>query len=314
MTHRQHDPGGAQGIPLSAVYRQLDDHRAPEAAEYDPAAAVARLMTRWAADDLAARPGEPAPDGVHQATVQMVTIRRDLVLQLARRRFAGSVTAYAAILGTGGIAAAAVFISRLAAPVLAGIGTVAILAVVAVVVVHQITMRSISEDHDRILGENTLATVTGEERPPITRPAAMQPAGYPRPDTRPALLAAQDDEDDEEDDDDDDDGGYDRPKSRGLRFRPPWQSAAAAFIAIVAAVHDGTGGIVLLAVTLGVLSLAALSLIATALFGSRSVSDRAFRLLRRQYGSEGNAGVVVRSRAAGRDRAAMADSPDSQIC
>jgi hypothetical protein len=64
MSRLQHDQGGSQGIPLSAVYRQLTDHPLAGTEGYDPAATVAQLMTRWAGDDTAgrteARPAPPA--------------------------------------------------------------------------------------------------------------------------------------------------------------------------------------------------------------------------------------------------------------
>lgn len=49
----RNEPGqGPQSIPMSAVYRQLDDLVSPEAREREPAEAVARMMAQWAQQGL----------------------------------------------------------------------------------------------------------------------------------------------------------------------------------------------------------------------------------------------------------------------
>jgi hypothetical protein len=139
MTEQNHDRDGRQGIPLSAIYRQLDDQPAAEAAGYDPAAAVARLMTRW---DM--QPGETASSLAHSIAAPELAVRHELILQLSRRRFASTVSAYAAILAISSIAAAVAELipTRLPALALAGLAVTAVLVAYAVVLIHRGTMRA----------------------------------------------------------------------------------------------------------------------------------------------------------------------------
>jgi hypothetical protein len=263
MTQKQHDTGERREIPLSAVYRQLDDHPLAAAEGYDPAAAVARLMTRWAGD--LASPAEPSP-----GTAALVTFenRRDLVLQLARRRFINTAMAYAVIVGISGIAAAAALIPHLATVALAGIGAAAVLLAFAVVLIHRVTMHSMTGDHDRILGRDD--TISGQAEPLSTHPGK-----HSLPEPRAVVAGVGDDDDDD----------Y-APPVRAAWRRSSIPAALSAFVALAgvalttAAVHGQTTAVIALAAAAGALVLPSLAVIATALFSSRERSDRAFVILR----------------------------------
>jgi hypothetical protein len=267
MTQNQHDdPGERREIPLSAVYRQLDDHPPAAAAGYDPAAAVARLMTRWASDDPASMSETPPA----AAALGTFDSRRDLVLRLAHRRFISTVAAYAVIVGISGIAAAAAaLIPHLATVALAGIGAAAVLLALAIVLIHRVTMHSMTADHDRILGRDV--TISGQ-----AESLTMHPGWRSLPESG-AVVASVDD-----DDDDDDYVPTKRPPPR----RSSMPAALSAFVTLAgvalttAALHGQTAAVIALAAAAGVLVLPSLAVIATALFGSGERSERALVILK----------------------------------
>lgn len=270
MTQKQHDRGERREIPLSAVYRQLDDHPLAAAEGYDPAAAVARLMTRWAGDPASLV--EPSPGTAALATFEN---QRDLVLQLARRRFINTAVAYAVILGISGIAAAAALIPHLTTVALAGIGAAAVLLAFAVVLIHRVTMHSMTGDHDRIFGRND--TISGPAETLSTHPGK-----HSLPEPRAVVARVGDDDDDD----------Y-APTMRSARSRSRISSALSAFVALAgvalttAAIHGQTTVVIALAAAAGALVLPSLAVIATALFSSRERSDRALVVLRVLLGRGG---------------------------
>jgi hypothetical protein len=272
---QHHDREGRQGIPLSAVYRQLDDQPAAGAEGYDPAATVARLMTRWAGEAQGTQQGEHATSSAPKTEAAVLSARQDLTLQTGRRRLASTVSAYVAILGISGIAAAvAVLAGHLPAMALAGLAVTAVLVAYAVVLIHRATMHGMTADHDQLLSRGAAADK-------LTGNLAMRREQHPRPQS-PALLT------DEDKDEDEDDG--DTPLEHRLRRQSPLlrtalryaQIAAVATLALTT-LHPGfslaTSGVIALAAAGGGLVLTMISLAATALFANERRSSRAFLFL-----------------------------------
>jgi len=271
MTQQHHDREERQGIPLSAVYRQLDDQPAAGTEGYDPAATVARLMTRWAGEAQDTQQGEHATSSAPKTEAAVLSARQDLTLQTGRRRLASTVSAYIAILGISGIAAAvAVLSGHLPAMALAGLAVTAVLVAYTVVLIHRATMHGMTADHHQLLSRGAAADK-------LTGNPAMRREQHPRPQL-PALLTDED-EDDE-----------DTPLEHRLRRQSPLlrtalryaQIAAVATLAL-ATLHPGfrlaTSGVIALAAAGGGLVLAMISLAATALFADERRSSRAFLFL-----------------------------------
>jgi hypothetical protein len=189
MTQQHHDREGLQGIPLSAVYRQLDDHPAA-AAGYDPAATVARLMTRWAGEAQDTRQGEDATSTAPKTDAAVLSVRQNMTLQLGRRRLISTVSAYIAILAISGIAAAvAVLVAHLPSAALAGLAVTAVLVAHAVVLIHRATMHGMTADHGQLLSRDAAADK-------LTGDLAMRREQHPRPQWPAPLTDEDEDEDD----------------------------------------------------------------------------------------------------------------------
>jgi hypothetical protein len=269
MTQQHHDPRRPEGIPLSAVYRQLDDHPVADAAGYDPAATVAQLLTSWASDDLPASPEETVSSPVLDTATRGLSVRADVVAALARRRFANTITAYAAILVISGIAATtAALIPHLTTVALTGIGAAAILLALMVVLIHTVTMHSMVADHDRLLGHD--ATISGPDQG-----LAMQQGEHALPESQAAVTAVADN------DDEDGDLPVMRSRRRRFSFATPLGSAAGSFgVLALLVIRHGTAGFVVAASIAGSLFALILTVLATALFASQHRSERAFIVLK----------------------------------
>jgi hypothetical protein len=278
MTQQHHDRDGSQGIPLSAVYRQLDDHPSAEAAGYDPAAAVARLMTRWAGGDSAGQQGSDAlPPGFKEASAA-ASDRHELVLRLSRSRLVSAAWAYAAIAGISAAAAAvAVLVTRLPVVMLAGLAVTAVLVSYGVVLIHRATMHGMTADHGLLLGRDTVAGKKAENS------ATRDPQPH-----RPTPVAAQDDEDGAEGTWPD--HRYSRPKHRARsRGRTIWAVLSAPVLALIAyaSFHAGAASLAILAAVAGGALLALLIRLAIAMFTSERQFGRAFRLFAMPQGHQG---------------------------
>jgi hypothetical protein len=273
MTQQHHDRDARQGTPLTAVYRQLDDHPAAEAAGYDPAATAARLIRFWADDHI---PG-PKQSQTEDSPGTVDSVRQELILRLGRRRLASMISAYAAILGISGIAAAvAMRVPHLSAAALAGLAATTVLVTHAVVLIHRATMHGMTADHEHQLPVGDAAVRNPAESPSI-RQGQHQLA--PRPAPLTAAAAAEDEDEDE----DDEDLPEIRPTSRGRRLRLTaflgTEVAGVIAVIVVIGLHAGTVGFIALASTAAAAVLGLLTLVATALFSNEAVSRRAFRLI-----------------------------------
>jgi limonene-1,2-epoxide hydrolase len=260
------DNNVAQGIPISAVYRQLDDHPLAGVEEYDPAAAVARLMTRWIGDDAAMQDsGSPVFPLGDAAASAMFHGRRELVLALASRRFASMIAAFAAIMGIAA-AAAAVLLPRLGIPIVAGIGVTAVLLTLAVVLVHRSTMRSMVADHDRLLG---LGTAVSGRAGDFT----IEPEEPPhREDLAPVAAFGREDRVAEP-------TGRRRRSYLGVAM-VRWVLPAVILLAYVTIHTGGSAGFIVLAAVWGGVLLPVLMVIITALCARTERAERAFTILR----------------------------------
>lgn len=290
MIQQHHDREGRQGIPLSAVYRQLDDQPAAGAEGYDPAATVARLMTRWAGSSTAEQRSDDAPSAAPEKASAMHPVRHELVLRLSQRRLASAVWAYAAIVGISGIAAAvAVLVTHLPAMVLTGLALTAVLVAYAVVLIHRATMHGMTADRGLLLGRDT--TAGKETENPAIR--ALRPH-------LPAPIAA---ETREEDEGIWPDNRHYRPKKRPRsRGRSIWAVLAAPVLALIAyaSLHAGAVSLITLVATAGGAVLTLLILVAIAMFASEPQSRRVFRLLALLQGHQDAAEITV-SRARGEE-------------
>lgn len=269
MTQQHHDREGRQGIPLSSVYRQLDDQPAAGAEGYDPAATVARLMTRWAGSSTAEQRGDDALPSVPEKASAMLSVRHELILRLSRRRVASTVWAYAAVVSISGIAAAvAVLDTHLPAMVLGGLAVTVVLVAHALLLIHRATMHGMTADHGVLLGRDTVIDRETEN------PAIRDPQPH-----WPTPIAAEDGRDDEGTLPD---NSFYRPKkgprSRG---RSIWAVLTTPVLALIAyaTLHAGTISLITLAATAGGAVLTLLTLFAIAMFANERQSSRVFRLL-----------------------------------
>lgn len=266
MNRQHHDQSGPAGIPLSVVYRQLDDIPAPGAERYDPAAAVARLMTRWTSDGTVA-PAGVSPERQAAAAAEMFRSRSEFVLHLARRRMLSAWMAFAAVLGIGGIAAAAIVLIRdVTTYVLAGIGVAAVSLAFTVVLIHRVTMLAMAEDHRLVLGPDS--TVGSHTEGPAMR------AGSPVPRDEPVLAALSRDDDDVLDE-----GRW--AAGEPLR-RPPlrlFRSATALVAGTATALALHGGSTALIAAALAGTAFASLLVVAVIVLSSAGRSERAVNLI-----------------------------------
>ena len=174
-------------VPLSAPYRQLDDHLGPGEPPYEAGSGLERLRG-WMGDeeppDEVGPRVEPIPET--EQPLRLAAMKLDAVERLAQKRISnarialGAVVLVSVLAGLGLLFRLSYVPARVAMPVLVAVAAIDGAMTLAVVTLYRTTMRGLHDDLRLAFGEHAgRRERPGQAGQETTRPAARRGGGRP---------------------------------------------------------------------------------------------------------------------------------------